>query len=68
MHEIRTITDELAVAGSPVSNSELVVKILGGLGSEYNNIGAAIRARQNPISYEELSGLLQDQEICLKND
>ncbi|XP_074362603.1 uncharacterized protein LOC141702915 [Apium graveolens] len=68
LHEVRTITDELAVAGSPVSNSELVVKILGGLGSEYNNIGATIRARENPISYKELSGLLQDQEICLTND
>lgn len=66
LREIRAITDELSIAGSPVSNSELVVKILSGLGPEYSNIAVAIRTRENPISYDELSGLLQDQEICLK--
>lgn len=68
LHQVRSICDELAVAGSPVSNAELVVKILNGLGREYKNIAAAVRARGDPISFEELSGLLQDQEICLKYD
>lgn len=42
--EVRSVADELATAGSPVSNAELVVKILGGLGKDFNNISAAIRA------------------------
>lgn len=66
LREIRAITDEFSIAGSPVSNSELVVKILSGLGPEYSNIVVAIRTRENLILYDELSGLLQDQEICLK--
>lgn len=45
----------------------MIVKILSGLGDEYNNIASAVRARVSPISYEELSGMLQDQELVLKH-
>ncbi|KAH0672879.1 hypothetical protein KY290_025164 [Solanum tuberosum] len=41
--EIRSLYDELATAGSPVNNEELVVKILSGLGPEFREILAAIR-------------------------
>ena len=35
LREIRTITDELAIACARISNEELVVKILCGLGPDY---------------------------------
>ena len=54
IHTIRSFLDELATAGAPVSNPELIVKILSGLGPEFFEISAAIRARDTPISYEEL--------------
>ncbi|XP_074347219.1 uncharacterized protein LOC141686056 [Apium graveolens] len=44
LREIRMVVDELAVAGSPVTNAELIVKILSGLGDEYNNIASAVRS------------------------
>ncbi|PHT77868.1 hypothetical protein T459_15920 [Capsicum annuum] len=53
--------------GSPVNNEELVVKILSGLGSEFSEISAAIRARDSPISYEELFDKLLDHELFLKH-
>ncbi|XP_015162312.1 uncharacterized protein [Solanum tuberosum] len=45
LHQVRSLCDELATASSPISNEELVVKILIGLGSEFREISAAIRSR-----------------------
>lgn len=67
LQEIRTIADELAIAGSPLSIAELIVKVLNGLGPEFNMIASSVRARESPISWEELSGLLLDEELTLKH-
>ena len=61
LREIRSIVDELTTARAPISNEELIVKILSGLGPEYREISAAILARDSPISYEELFDKLVDQ-------
>ena len=61
LREIRSIMDELATTGAPISNGELIVKILSGVGPEYREISAAIRAWDSPISYEELFDKLVDQ-------
>nr|XP_016454311.1 PREDICTED: uncharacterized protein LOC107778546 [Nicotiana tabacum] len=53
---------------SPVANEELVVKILSGLGPEFREISAVIRARDSPISYEELFDKLLDHELFLKHE
>ncbi|KAH0781608.1 hypothetical protein KY290_001206 [Solanum tuberosum] len=50
LNQVRSLYDELATAGALVTNAELIVKILTGFGSEYREISAAIRARDNPIS------------------
>nr|XP_016474811.1 PREDICTED: uncharacterized protein LOC107796538 [Nicotiana tabacum] len=68
LREIRSLSDELATAGSPVANEELVVKILSGLGPEFREISAAIRARDSATSYEELLDKLLDHEIFLKHE
>lgn len=66
LYTIRTLTDELATAESPVSNEELIVKILSGLGSDFREISAVIRARDSSISYEELYEKPVDHEIFLQ--
>ncbi|KAH0773731.1 hypothetical protein KY290_010868 [Solanum tuberosum] len=68
LHQVRSLCDELATTGSPVSNEELVVKILTGLGSEFREISAAIRARDSAIPYEELYEKLLDQELFLQHE
>ncbi|KAH0773827.1 hypothetical protein KY290_010964 [Solanum tuberosum] len=35
LHEIRSLSDELATTGSPINNEELVVRKLSGLGLEF---------------------------------
>lgn len=58
----------LQLAGAPISNEELVIKILSGLGLEYREISAAIRARDTPITYEELFDKLSGHETFLKHE
>ncbi|KAH0751494.1 hypothetical protein KY285_004642 [Solanum tuberosum] len=68
LQSVRSIADELSIAGAPVTNSELIVKILSGLGAEFHGISAAIRARDSPITYEELYEKLQDHELFLRRE
>ncbi|XP_015170734.1 uncharacterized protein [Solanum tuberosum] len=67
LQEIRSIVDALKVAGSSVADDELAVKILSGLGHEYREITAAIRARHTTLSFEELFQKLTDHELFLKH-
>lgn len=67
LREVKCVADELATAGAPVTTEELIVKILSGLGSEYDAISAAIQARDSAISYEELFDKLISHEIFLKH-
>ncbi|OIT20280.1 hypothetical protein A4A49_38442 [Nicotiana attenuata] len=68
LQRIRSLSDELATAGAPVTNSELIVKILSGLGHEFREISAAIRARDTIVTYEELYEKLLDHELFLRHE
>ncbi|XP_049410556.1 uncharacterized protein LOC125873729 [Solanum stenotomum] len=68
LQSVRSIADELSIVGTPITNSELIVKILSGLGTEFHGISAAICARDSPITYEELYEKLQDHELFLRRE
>ncbi|KAH0672656.1 hypothetical protein KY290_024894 [Solanum tuberosum] len=68
LHQVRSLCDELATSGAPVSNEELIVKILTGLGPEFREISAAIRSRYSAISYPELYEKLLDHELFIKHE
>lgn len=63
LREIQSINNELAISGSPMSNEEIIVKILAGLNSDYSNIVTTFRARDTPIAYEYLFDKLTNHEI-----
>ncbi|KAL4586285.1 hypothetical protein LXL04_010921 [Taraxacum kok-saghyz] len=65
LHEMRSIADNLALAQSPVSEEDLMVHILSQLGDDYRTIAAAIKVRENPISYSKLFDKLTDYERAL---
>ncbi|KAF3671321.1 putative U-box domain-containing protein 9-like [Capsicum annuum] len=67
LQEVRSLSDALKVAGLPVNDDKLVVKILSGLGPEYREISAVIRARDSPLSFEELFHKLTDHVLFLKH-
>nr|XP_016438429.1 PREDICTED: jmjC domain-containing protein C-like [Nicotiana tabacum] len=68
LQAIRSLSDELATAGAPVSNSELILKILSGLGTEFREISVAIRSRDNTVTYEELYEKLLDHELFVRHE
>ncbi|KAH0725353.1 hypothetical protein KY284_001218 [Solanum tuberosum] len=67
MREIKSNADDFFSSGSPVNNEELVIKVLCGLGPEYKELSVAIRARDNPITFEVLIDKLFAQEMFIKH-
>ena len=68
LQSIKRIADDLALIGHPLSDDELVIHALNGLGNEFKEVCAAIRARDSFMSFEELHDKLQDQEAAMKRD
>ena len=65
-NEMRSISDELALAESPIHDDDLLVHILSQLGDEYNSIAAGIKILENPITFPELFDKLVDFKRALK--
>ena len=51
----------------PMSDDDLVIHALNGIGHEYKEIAAAIHARETYVSFEEPLEKLIDYEEALKN-
>ncbi|XP_070035652.1 uncharacterized protein [Nicotiana tomentosiformis] len=66
--EIKSLADNLAATGSPLTSEELTIKVFSGLGPEYKKISAAIRARDIFISFEELYDKLLGHEVFSKHE
>ena len=62
---IKTVADELAIIHYQVDDDVPVIHTLNGLGSEYCEVSAALRARENLISFHELHDMLTDYEAYL---
>lgn len=60
LQAIKRIADDLALIGHCLNDDELVIHALNGLGNDYKEICAAIRARDATMSFEELHDKLQD--------
>jgi hypothetical protein len=52
--KMRTLGDEMAAAGRPLEDEELVEYILTGLDDEYDSVVSSIPARSKPVSVSEL--------------
>ncbi|WOL13331.1 hypothetical protein Cni_G22101 [Canna indica] len=64
-NKIRSIVDELAMANASVKEFALIIKIVGGLNLDYNDISVTIRSGYTPISLEELYDTLLGHESFL---
>ena len=54
--------------GYPLSEDEIILYVLNGLGNDFKEISATIRAKDSPVTFEELHDKLQGQETLLKQD
>lgn len=67
LRDIRTTADELAIAGHPMTDDDLVLLTLNGLRDEYSNIRSAIKVREAPMTFAALHEQLVDHERGLKD-
>lgn len=58
LHSVKTIADELALIDAPLSQDDITLYVLHGLGYESLDIVALIRAQGSSLSFEELHDLL----------
>ncbi|KAL8105657.1 hypothetical protein AgCh_029454 [Apium graveolens] len=63
LRDIRIIADELAIAGQPVPDDDLVILTLSGLGDEFRNIKYALSVRHDTKVCRQLSHFLRDNGI-----
>ncbi|WJZ95081.1 hypothetical protein VitviT2T_013875 [Vitis vinifera] len=68
MQIIKIIIDDFALMGYPLSEDEIILHVLNGLGNEFKEINVVIRARDSPVTFEGLHDKLQDEETFLKQD
>ena len=66
LQSLKEISDQLAAAGEPISDSDLVAYILSGLSDEYESFVDSIKTRLEPVNPDELHGLLLSKEISLQ--
>ncbi|KAK2655407.1 hypothetical protein Ddye_008459 [Dipteronia dyeriana] len=66
MQHAKSVADELAMLDAPENPEDLTVKILNGLGDEFRDISSAVRARDSPITFEELHKKLFNFKAVLK--
>lgn len=63
---INVIADELVIIDHPVSDDDLTLYILNGLGNEFREIAAPIRAHETSLRFEEIHDLLVSHESYLR--
>ncbi|KAF5471628.1 hypothetical protein F2P56_008406 [Juglans regia] len=66
LHAIKIIADELALIDHSISDDDLTLYILNGLGTEFREIATPIRARETSLKFEELHDLLVGHENYLR--
>ncbi|GAV75006.1 UBN2 domain-containing protein [Cephalotus follicularis] len=63
LQKVKSISDALALASTPVSDEDLIIYILCGLGDEYRAFVTSISTRGTSITLADLHGLLLTEEI-----
>ena len=65
LQKIKLARDKLLAVGIVVDNEELICIVLRGLPKDFAHFCLAIRTRSEPITYEQLSIMLQSEEQAM---
>ncbi|PKI65029.1 hypothetical protein CRG98_014498 [Punica granatum] len=68
LQSVKAIADELALAGAPITSDDVTIHVLNNIGPEFKELAAAIRAREQPIEFEELYDKWTDYELFLQRE
>ena len=63
--KLKTLVDNLAAIGEPVTNRDHILQLLGGLGADYNSIVASLTTREDEVSLHSVHTILLTHEQCL---
>jgi len=66
LFSVKSLAGELAVIDKSLSDDDITLFVLNGLGAEYNGIAASIRTRQHPFTFEELHSHLLAHDDYLR--
>ncbi|KAF5462751.1 hypothetical protein F2P56_018733 [Juglans regia] len=66
LQAVKVIADELAIIDHPISDDDRTLYILNGLGPEFRDIAAPIRARDTSLTFEEIHDLLVGHENYIR--
>lgn len=67
MHFLKSKADELSLIDRPVTDDELTLYVINGLGNAYKDIAGPILSRDTPLRFEELLDKVFEHELYLKN-
>ena len=65
--KLKTLVDNLAAIGEPVTNRDHILQLLGGLGADYNSIVASLTTREDEVSLHSVHTILLTHEQCLES-
>ncbi|GFY87730.1 hypothetical protein Acr_05g0013690 [Actinidia rufa] len=66
LHAVKALADEIAIIDHSISDDDLTLYVLNGLGPDFREIVAPIRAREKSLGFEELHDLLVGHESYLR--
>ncbi|KAJ0053514.1 hypothetical protein Pint_01446 [Pistacia integerrima] len=66
LQTVKVLADEISFIDHPISEDDLTLYILNGLGSDFHEIATLIRAREKPLLFEELHDLLLIHDAYLR--
>jgi gag-polypeptide of LTR copia-type len=65
VQKMRSIANELAFIGSPVSKEDLILQVLNGLGPDFISFVVAVTTRFKPLHFSKLQAMLLTYESLL---
>ncbi|GKV22301.1 hypothetical protein SLEP1_g32183 [Rubroshorea leprosula] len=68
LHQLKVLADELAAIDKPLTNDDLTVYVLNGIGLKFREIFASLRTRDEPLSFEELHDRLVAHEESMHRE
>ena len=66
LHVVKALADEIALIDHPISDDDLTLYVLNGLGPDFREIASPIRAQESSLAFEELHDLLVGHDAYLR--
>ena len=67
LHAVKALADKIAIIDHLISDDDLILYVLNGLGPDFREIAAPIRARESSLAFEELHDLLVGHDAYLRH-